>query len=159
MTGREFGRAVVVSLIATFVATIYGYWEVAFNLPKLDIPLVLGLAIVPAGTGREFAYSFGMVQHLFDGILLGTIYFRLFRGWLPGWEALKGTLYGLMAWVGSSLVASPILGAGLFWIGWGGPATIGVLLWHIVWGLSLGLASYLSIPKGEEARWGDDSFH
>ena len=151
MTGAEFGRALVVGFIATFVATIYGYWEVAVGLPKLDFAMVLGLDLAPEEASREFAYALGMVQHFIDGMLLGLIFVRIFVRFLPGHYVIKGLVFGIIAWVGSSLVASPIHGAGLFWIRWRVPALVGVFVWHIVWGITLGVTYYLAFrlkPSG-----------
>lgn len=154
MTGAKFGRALVVGFIATFVATIYGYWEVAVGLPKLDFAMVLGLDLAPEGASREFAYTLGMVQHFIDGMLLALIFVRLFVGFLPGHYLLKGLVFGIIVWVGSSLVASPIHGAGLFWIRWRVPALVGVFVWHIIWGIALGVTYYLALPKNKEGeRW------
>lgn len=144
MSGGEFCRAVVISLIATFVATVYGYWEVSFGLPKLDFATVLGQKLVPEGSSSGFAFTWGMIQHLIDGALLGTIYIRFFHplyGW-PCW--LSGLLYGIVVWTASGLITAPVFKAGFFWWGWGGPALFGVLIWHVVWGLALGVTFQLA---------------
>lgn len=144
MSGGEFSRAVMISLIATFVATVYGYWEVSFGFPKLDFATLLGQRLVPEGSSKEFAFSWGMGQHFVDGALLGTLYVRLFHPiclW-PRW--LSGLLYGILVWVASGIVTSPLFKAGFFWWGWGGPALFGVLIWHLVWGLALGITFTLA---------------
>src|SRR3990172_2774428 len=144
MTGAEFGRALVVGFIATFVATIYGYWEVAVGLPKLDFAMVLGLDLAPEGASREFAYALGMVQHFIDGMLLGLIFVRIFVRFLPGHYVIKGLVFGIIAWVGSSLGAPPLHRGWVFLKRLAGPALIRVFVWHIVWGITLGVTYYLA---------------
>lgn len=151
MSGGEFSRAVVISLIATFVATIYGYWENSFGLPKLDFAMLLGQRLVPEGSSREFAYIWGMAQHFTDGVLLGTLYVRLFASLVPCPRWISGIVYGVVAWIASGIVTSPLFKAGFFWWGWGGPALFGVLIWHLLWGLVLGIAYSLAEP-GESQR-------
>jgi hypothetical protein len=79
MTGQEFLRAVTVAFIATFVATVYGYWEVLFGLPKLDFASVLGRRLVPEGSSPEFVFNWGMAQHFIDSIILGVLYAQFFH--------------------------------------------------------------------------------
>lgn len=151
MNGADFGRAVVVGLIATFVATIFGYWEVALGLPKLDFATLLGQDLVSPELSKEFAYSVGMAQHFIDGVIFSLLFVRVFEPVLPGPVWLKGLLFGLLVWLGSGLVASPIHNAGFFWRRWLLPSFFGVLGWHIVWGLILGIALSLSRPRGVAA--------
>lgn len=144
MSGAEFGRAIASSVIATFVATVYGYWEVSLGLPKLDFATLLGQRLVPEGSSREFTFGWGMAQHFIDGVILGILYIRFFHSiarW-PRW--LSGLLYGLLVWLASGIVTSPLFKAGFFWWGWGGPALFGVLIWHLLWGLALGITWYIS---------------
>jgi hypothetical protein len=144
MSGGEFCRAVVISLIATFIATVYGYWATSFGLPKLDFATLLGQRLVPEGSSEEFAFAWGMAQHFAHGALLGIFYLRFFHPVYPWPCWLSGLLYGILVWLVSSIVTSPLLKAGLFWWGWGGPALFGVLIWHLIWGLALGMTLYLA---------------
>ena len=152
MTGLEFSRAVVISLIATFVATAYGYWEVSLGLPKLDFATLLGQRLVPEGSSREFAFSWGMAQHFVDGALLGTLYIRLFHPICPWPCWFSGLIYGILVWAASGIVTSPLFNAGFFWWGWGGPALFGVFIWHLIWGLVLGGAFSLAEPEASHGR-------
>lgn len=151
MTGGDFGRSLVVGFIATFIATIYGYWEVAFGLPRLDFATLLGYDLAPAEASREFAFALGMTQHFIDGLLFALVFFRLGQKILPGGAWLKGLLFGLLLWVASGLVASPVHRAGLFWSQWRLPAVFAVFLWHVIWGLALGGAFSLAWQKGSQA--------
>ncbi|MGH7773944.1 MAG: hypothetical protein ACREQA_17110 [Candidatus Binatia bacterium] len=144
MSGAEFCRAMLISGIATFVATVYGYWEVSFGLPKLDFATLLGQRLVPDGSSREFTFSWGMAQHFVDGALLGTLYIRFFHPIYPRPHWFSGLVYGVLIWIASGVVTSPLFKAGFFWWGWGGPALLGVFIWHLVWGLVLGITSYLA---------------
>ncbi len=147
MSGAEFGRALVDSFIATFVATIYGYWEVALGLTRIDFALILGQGVVPRGSPRELAYIFGLLQQFIGGMILGLIFVRLFQRILPGPYLIKGFIFGLIIWVGSGLIISPVHDAGLFWRRWGAFTIIGVFIWHIVWGSALGIGCRLARPK------------
>jgi len=152
MSEAQFGRALVVSAIATFVATIYGYWEISLGLPRLDFATLLGQRLVPEGSSKEFTFSWGMAQHFIDGALLGALYLRFFHSissW-PRW--LSGLLYGALVWLASGVVTSPLFGAGLFWRGWGDATLLGVLLWHLLWGFVLGTTFYLAETNGRQRR-------
>ena len=144
MSEKDFCRAVAISVIATFVATVYGYWEVSVGLPKLDFATALGQRMVPEGSSPEFAFGWGMLQHFIDGVLLGTLYVRLFHPIYIWRRWLSGLLYGILVWVASGVVTSPLFKAGLFWRGWGDSAPLGVLVWHLVWGLVLGISFSLA---------------
>ncbi len=148
MSGYQFGRTLVVSFIATFIAVIYGYWEVVIGLPRLDYALVLGVKGVPEGASKEFAYAVGMAQLFIDGAILALFFVRVMHRILPGGDVVKGLIYGIIVWVGSSLIVSPVLGAGLFFIRWGIATLSGVFIWNLIWGLALGIAYRLALPKG-----------
>jgi len=144
MGGSEFWRAVVISVIATFIATVCGYWEVSFGLPKLDFATLLGQRLVPEASSKEFAFAWGMAQHFIDGALLGILYIRFFHPFYAWPRWLSGLLYGILVWFASSIVTAPLLKAGFFWWGWGGPAVFGVFIFHVVWGLALGITFQLA---------------
>lgn len=146
MSGAEFSRAVIVSFIATFVATVYGYWETSFGLPRLDFASLLGGRLVPEGSSREFAFGWGMAQLFADGVLLGALYVRYFPAMVPWPHWLSGLAYGVLVWIASGIVTSPLFNAGFFWWGWGGPGLFGVLIWHLVWGLALGVVYAIAEP-------------
>lgn len=152
MSEAQFGRALVVSVIATFVATIYGYWEVSFGLPKLDFATLLGPRLVPEGSSKELTFGWGMAQHFIDGALLGIPYLWFFR-YVSSWSRwLSGLLYGALVWVASGIVTSPLSGAGFFWWDWGGPTLTGILFWYLFWGLVLGIAFSLTETNGRQRR-------
>lgn len=152
MGGGDFCRAVIVSFVATFVATVYGYWETSFGLPRLDFATLLGQRLVPENSSREFAFTWGMAQHFIDSVLLGTLYVRFVTAMVSWPRWLSGFAYGLLVWTASGIVTSPLFRAGFFWWGWGGPALFGVLIWHLLWGFVLGLTYAIAEPEPGQRR-------
>jgi hypothetical protein len=148
MTGNEFLRAATVAFIATFVATVYGYWGVSMGLPKLDFASVLGQRLVPEGSSKEFVFSWGMAQHFIDSMILGVLYVQFFHSAYRWAHWASGLTFGTLVWIASGLVTSPLFHMGFFWSAWGDTAPLGVFLWHLIWGLVLGITSRLA----EKAR-------
>jgi hypothetical protein len=148
MTGQEFLRAVTVAFIATFVATVYGYWEVLFGLPKLDFASVLGRRLVPEGSSPEFVFNWGMAQHFIDSIILGILYAQFFHPAYRWSHWASGMTFGILVWIASGVVTAPLFRMGFFWSVWGDTAPLGVFLWHLLWGLALGTA----LRIGEKER-------
>jgi hypothetical protein len=152
MTGHEFFRAVTVAFVAAFVATVYGYWEVLFGLPKLDFASVLGRRIVPEGSSKEFVFNWGMAQHFIDSIILGVLYAQFFHPAYRWHHWTSGPTFGILVWIASGMVTSPLFQMGFFWSAWGDRAPLGVFLWHLIWGLALGITLRLAEKERHPRR-------
>lgn len=165
----------LVSVIATQMGTYFGYVFEVVGLPKLPWPLyngVLSLALNDAGRGAFFTpddagaltfdpgtYFVGLSLHYVNGIVFGILFGVLLYHMIPlpynhVGSILRGLFYGvIMTIISIGLITpyaySPRSGYGLFSFsgpdGWKLPA--GVLVWHLIYGLFLGL---LYQPRKEQ---------
>lgn len=136
---RSLGWAMLSGFIATFVATRWGYLETQVGLPPLDFLTFAGSQVAPKDASAAFVYNWGALLHYVDGALFGVIYDRYIYARLPGHNLFRGLIYGILVWIGAGLVYLPLSGGGLFGATMGGPFLWAVLIWHIVWGIVLGV--------------------
>lgn len=157
----------VVGIIATQLGTYFGYVFPAVGLPVLPWPLyngILGttLAELPDGTVLSGALAEGFATsadsffvghslHFVNGIVFAILWGVLFREEVPlgrslGGNISKGLIYGVIMTVISAGLLVPYAyvpeqGYGLFLFdgpdGWKLP--FGILIWHLIYGLFLGL--------------------
>ncbi|HSJ60754.1 MAG TPA: hypothetical protein VK895_05935 [Jiangellaceae bacterium] len=155
-------------MIATQLGTYFGYVFPAFGLPVLPWPLyngILGTTFQDGGNGlvnidgtfvAAFATSgesffVGHALHFVNGIVFAILFGILFREDVPiknthGGNILKGLVYAvIMTIISAGLLVPyayvPNQGYGLFLFdgpdGWKLPFAI--LIWHLIYGLFLGL--------------------
>lgn len=160
---RPIGSLVLVGVIATQLGTYFGYVFPAFGLPVLPWPLyngILGTTIangVNGGLVDGFAISsdaffVGNALHFVNGIVFAILFGVLFREDVKflknthSGNIQKGLLYGLIMTIISAGILVPYAyvpnqGYGLFLFdgpdGWKLPFAI--LIWHLIYGLFLGL--------------------
>jgi RsiW-degrading membrane proteinase PrsW (M82 family) len=146
------GAAALVGVIATQIATYFGYVFPAIGLPTLPWPLYNGVLGAPAEDyGTTGSYFVGQSIHFVNGIVFTILYAVLALHVLPfrnthGGNILKGLLYSVVLTIISIGVLVPYAyvpkqGYGLFLFygpdGWKLPAA--VLVWHLIWGFFLGV--------------------
>ena len=159
------GGLLVVGVIATQLGTYFGYVFPAVGLPVLPWPLYNGIlgttiadgfngAVATEGAFAVTADSFfvGHSLHFVNGVVFAALFGILFRediGFLKntfGGNISKGLLYGvIMTIISAGLLVPyayvPEQGYGLFLFdgpdGWKLP--FGILVWHLIYGLFLGL--------------------
>ena len=161
----------VVGIIATQLGTYFGYVFPAFGLPVLPWPLYNGIlgttiadgfngAVATEGAFAVTADSFfvGHSLHFVNGIVFAVLWGIMFREDVHKWvknNIAKGLLYGLIMTIISAGILVPYAyvpeqGYGLFLFdgpdGWKLP--FGILIWHLIYGLFLGL---LWNPTDDEA--------
>jgi hypothetical protein len=164
---RPILSLVLVGIIATQLGTYFGYVFPAIGLPELPWPLFNGDLAAPATTlnesgefvwGTSDQFFVGQSLHFINGIVFAILYGVLVRpliGWTKtvGGNIRMGLLYGVVMTIISAGLLVPYAyvpdqGYGLFVFygpdGWKLPA--GILLWHLIYGLFLGL---LYQPKDE----------
>jgi uncharacterized membrane protein YagU involved in acid resistance len=137
---RNFLRAAIAGLIATYVFTMAGFWQVGIGLPKVDVGQMLA-----DNMGRS--YIWGQAAHFINGVLLALIYAWLYR-WLPGPGVVKGLLYGILAMIAAGLAIVPLVTAsmpapaGIFFTQTPDPGmmSLGALVAHLLYGITLGIA-------------------
>lgn len=167
------GGLFVVGVIATQLGTYFGYVFEAVGLPKLPWPLYNGQLAAGAtvmndsgefvwGTASQFFVGHSL--HFVNGIIFAVLFGILFRediGFLKntfGGNISKGLLYGVIMTVVSAGLLVPYAyvpeqGYGFFVFsgpdGWKLPFAI--LVWHLIYGLFLGLLYQPSGSKSDAA--------
>lgn len=158
---HPIGAIFVVGIIATQLGTYFGYVFPAVGLPVLPWPLyngILGTSIADGFNGAvadpNFAVSgdsffIGHALHFVNGVIFAVLWAVMFREdvakWIPS-NVARGLVYGsIMTIISAGLLVPyayvPEQGYGLFLFdgpdGWKLP--FGILLWHLIYGLFLGL--------------------
>lgn len=136
---KNLGQAILAGFLATLIATWWGFIETGVGLPRLDLLTAAGSKVAPEGASPAFVYNWGAILHYLDGVTFAILYDRFFYSRLPGPDIFRGVIYGILVWVGAGLVYLPLVGAGLFGAHQGGPFLWAILIWHLVWGVALGV--------------------
>jgi hypothetical protein len=148
---HRVGAAALVGVVATQIATYFGYVFPAIGLPSVPWPLfngILGAPVEEFGSGSS--YFVGQSLHYVNGVVFTILYAVLALHVMPfrnthGGNVMKGLLYSFVLTIISLGVLVPYAyvpkqGYGLFTFygpdGWKLPAA--VLLWHLIWGFFLG---------------------
>ncbi len=160
---RPIGSLVLVGVIATQLGTYFGYVFPAFGLPVLPWPMyngILGTTLADGFNGLANAgfatssdsFFVGNALHFVNGIVFAILFGVMFREDVPllknthAGNIQKGLLYGLIMTIISAGLLVPYAyvpnqGYGLFLFdgpdGWKLPFAI--LVWHLIYGLFLGL--------------------
>jgi hypothetical protein len=148
---HRVGAAALVGVVATQLATYFGYVFPAIGLPTLPWPLFNGVLGAPVEEfGTTGSYFVGQSLHFVNGVIFTILYAVLALHMMPfrnthGGNVLRGLLYSVVLTIISLGVLVPYAyvpkqGYGLFTFygpdGWKLPAA--VLLWHLIWGFFLG---------------------
>jgi uncharacterized membrane protein YagU involved in acid resistance len=130
--------------------------------PNPSMAFIGGLIGTPAMTGLMYAlapvigvntdvatmlgevlggWGMGMLVHILNGAVIFPLAFAFFfYRFLPGSLVTKGIAFGVLLWLTSQLVVTPLMGAGFFSAHVGGlKAVAASLLGHVVYGWFLGL--------------------
>ena len=158
------GGAALAGLIATQVATIWGYYGPGIGLPALPFPAYNGLLFSRPSVAKDLSnfgnpssWFLGQSVHYVNGIVFGLMFaliaYHKLPTFLPQLKSVqKGIVFGITQTIISigflfPYVYAPRSGFGIFSFGdnafqnnhqhWKLP--FAVLLWHIVYGAILGL--------------------
>jgi hypothetical protein len=157
---HRVGAAALVGVIATQIATYFGYVFPAIGLPTVPWPLFNGVLGAPVEEfGTPASYFVGQSIHFVNGVIFTILYAALALHVLPfrnthGGNILKGLLYSVVLTIISLGVLVPYAyvprqGFGLFTFygpdGWKLPAA--VLLWHLIWGFFIGVLYQLRATR------------
>ena len=157
---HRVGAAALVGVIATAIATYFGYVFPAIGLPTVPWPLFNGVLGAPVEEfGTPASYFVGQSIHFVNGVVFTILYAALALHVLPfrnthGGNILKGILYSVVLTIISLGVLVPYAyvpkqGFGLFTFygpdGWKLPAA--VLLWHVIWGFFIGVLYQLRATR------------
>jgi hypothetical protein len=150
--------ALVAGFVATHIATVTGYWYHGIQLPDLGWPNFNGVLLLGTDASALAQFWAGTVYHTATGISFALFYAFVIHPLIP----LPGSTAGNLAKALLFAVALATLSAG-WWVpqlfnqvfqadlGWfsqnvgrilgvaSWKAVFGIYLWHLVWGLNLGL--------------------
>ncbi|HXQ18804.1 MAG TPA: hypothetical protein VN781_04175 [Acidimicrobiales bacterium] len=159
VTKHPVAGAALVGAIATWVATIFGFWLGGIGLPQLDWPIANGHVVLPSSSSAV-QFSAGGLIHGLDGIVF-TVLFVVFvfpmlgRSRTSAANLARGVFFGLLL---GTLVAGfvvpyvyyPHLGAGLFATAYGWKVPFAIYAWYVVFGVTLG-GLYNPLPAGDQS--------
>jgi hypothetical protein len=148
VTRHPIGAALISGFAATHIATIFGLWFHGIGLPDLNWPVTNGNVVVPKAT-TAVKFGIGEFIHGVDGLVF-TLIFALFlfpilaQAVNPMTNMAKALFFSLvLATISAGFmvpyVYAPHAGAGLFSTGFGWKTTFAIYLWHVVFGVNLGL--------------------
>jgi hypothetical protein len=148
LTKHPIAGAALVGTMATWVATIFGFWLGGIGLPQLNWPIANGSVVLPKSSAAV-QFSAGEFIHGIDGVVFTMIfvvfiYPLLGKSRTPGANMARGIFFGMVLATLSAgflvpYVYYPHLGAGIFGSGFGWKVVFAIYLWHFVFGVNLGM--------------------
>lgn len=159
VTKHPIGGGALVGVMATWVATIFGFWLGGIGLPQLNWPIANG-AVVLGKSSLAVQFTAGEFIHGIDGVVF-TMIFVVFIFPLLGKSRTaasnmaRGILFAMVLATLSAgflvpYVYYPHLGAGIFGSGFGWKVVFAIYIWHLVFGVNLGML-YNPLPADDEA--------
>lgn len=129
------------SLLATFVALVAGYWLPALRLPLVDLASWNGQLLVPSDASASFLWTVGTLELFGGGAVMALLYAYYVEIHLPGSGWTRGAIWGVVLSLGVGLTLVPLLyGGGIFGNEWDGRMPLALIVWHLLWGIVLGIA-------------------
>jgi hypothetical protein len=148
VTKHPIGGAALAGFMATWIATIFGFWLGGIGLPQLNWPIANG-AVVLAKSSEAVQFTAGEFIHGIDGIvftiIVATFIFPMLgRARTPAANMGRALLFAFVLATLSAgflvpYVYYPHVGAGIFGSGFGWKVVFAVYVWHLVFGVNLGL--------------------
>lgn len=153
VTRHPIAGALLSGFVATHIATIFGFWMGGVGLPQLNWPVTNGEVVLPKASATAQFVIGEVFIHGLDGVVFTLIYaiaiFPLFSRLLGGSVSAlanmaKGFVYGaVLATISigflTPYVYAPHEGAGLFTTGFGWKLMLAIYLFHVAFGVNLGL--------------------
>jgi hypothetical protein len=162
VSNNKLTAALVAGFVAWHMATITGYWYRIIDFPNLDWPRFNGILLMPNGTDVGQFVS-GAAFHAMTSMCYALIYVYLIHPNLP-WPKLpnntlnnlvKALIWGEILAFFSALLWVPRLfpqfDPGFFTLNFEWKTTVGIFIWHFVWGIHLG-AFYNPSPVTDEPQ-------
>ena len=147
-TAHRMAAAVLGGVVATHIATVFGFMEAGVGLPRLDWLTTNGVLYMPHAS-PDIQFLSGGIFHYTDGIVFAVLYAAAFHPVLP-WRStpvgniLKAMLFGtILATISAGFLVQrvyyPNLDVGFFAHNLGWKSVFAIYLWHWVFGAHLGV--------------------
>ncbi len=156
-TRHKIGTAVVAGLVATHIATMWGYWFHGVGLPVLDWNTTNGLQLLPLAS-HNLVFFTGAIAHYGDGVFFALLFAFGPHVFLPWRNSLLGNLakafaFGMLLAVISATIMVPLVfypqyHPGFFSHNLGFKMVLAIFVWHAIYGVILGLI-YTPLPDDE----------
>lgn len=130
----NIGKTILGGFVGTVIMTLMMYFVAPMMLGQpMDIAGMLGGML-------GGSWMMGMVMHFLNGsVIFPLIYVYLLYRVLPGAPWLKGTIWGIVLWLLSQVIVTPMMGGGFFSANAGGVmAVMASLIGHAIYGALLG---------------------
>jgi hypothetical protein len=156
-TRHKIATAVVAGLVATHMATMWGYWFHGIGLPVLDWNTTNGMQLLPKASHNVQFFS-GAVAHYTTGVCFALLFAFGPHMILPLRNTALGNLakaiaFGLLLGFLSALIMVPLVffpqyHPGFFSHRLGFKGVLAIFVWHAIYGVHLG-AIYTPLPDDE----------
>jgi hypothetical protein len=131
MERPNYFRAAVCGLVATYVMSIAGHWEVGIGLPRMDPSKLMAFSLGKA------PYWVGGLTHYVNGLILGMMYAR-WQEHIPGANRwMKGVTVGVVTMISAQIISGIITPFGFIKPL---PMIIASILLHVIFGVVLAYA-------------------
>ncbi len=164
LVGRtRLQAALIAAFVATYIATISGIWFYGVKLPVFNFPQLNGYIIMGITAPNSEVLTAGWIAQTIQGVLFALIFafvvhpilghvVKPLRPLTPVNNVIKGVIFGFALYIISAAAWVPLLigpllapfnvpvGGFLSTFGpYGWQANVTDLLWHMVYGVNLGL--------------------
>jgi hypothetical protein len=132
----------IAGVLATYCHLIGALWLRSLGLPPLDLSRAMADYTYGESFSEPPSYWAGQMVIYFNGVVFALFYATVVGPLLPGPDVLRGAIYGLILFLLSGLLFSPIfIDKGLFLVKVHERAWISALIVHLVWGVIIGWLS------------------
>ncbi|MFI1164492.1 hypothetical protein ACH4UM_12905 [Streptomyces sp. NPDC020801] len=156
-TRHKVATAVIAGLVATHIATMWGYWFHALKLPVLDWNTTNGQQLLPDAS-HNVQFAVGALAHYSTGVCFALLFafgphaFLTWRNTALG-NLAKALAFSVLLAILSALVMVPLVFYPQFHPGFfshrlGFNGVLAIFVWHVIYGLHLG-AIYTPLPDDE----------
>jgi hypothetical protein len=153
VTNHPIGAALLSGFVATHIATLIGYFFGGVGLPQFIWPIVYGRVVLPHASATAQFVVGEVFIHGMDGVVFTLIYavvlFPLFSKLVgyrvnPATNMARAVLFSLILGTISAGFLTPYVyeagaHAGVFSTGLGWKVPLAIYLWHLAYGVNLGM--------------------